>query len=199
MPQGAADQMKCDLLTIFFAARTKDQAAQAEPGQPPSSASQNQFAMEPSRMEASGGQVAIDAPSNGAFVRTNRIEYELKDNRVTVQSAEGQPDSVVVWRQNEYRGRDLTVTRPEQGSLAMASGKGSGWLRVVPPKQPDQVLEASWTRELTMRPTEDGQHLISLVGGAETRFTEFGVLSADQINIWLTEVPKPACAVGNVK
>ncbi len=143
-------------------------------------------------MEATGGQVAIDAPSNGAFVRTNRVEYDLKDNRVTVQSADGQPDSVVVWRQNEYRGRDLTVTQPEQGRLAKASGKGSGWLRVVPPKRPDQVLEASWTRELTMRPTEDGQHLISLVGGAETKFTEFGVLSADQIDIWLIELAKPA-------
>jgi hypothetical protein len=194
MPKGAADQMKCDLLKIYFAERKKDRPLQAQPDQPNAATQQSQFAIEPARMEATGGPVFIEAPSSGAIVNTNRIDYDLKENRVTVQSADGHPDSVVVWGRNEYRGRDLTVAQPERGRLATASAKDSGWLRAVVPDRPDQVLEARWSREMSMRPDENGQHRISLRGAAETKFSEFGDLSANEIDIWLLESPRPASA-----
>jgi hypothetical protein len=198
MPQGPADQMKCDLLKIYFATKAKQPESQNATTQATPADNQSQFGMTLVRMEATGGPVRLDAPSNGVVVRTNRIDYERKENRLTVQSVRGNPDSVVVWGRNEYRGRDLTVAQPERGRLATASAKESGWLRAVPPDRPDQTLEARWTREMSMCPENNGQHRISLRGSAETKFTEFGELAAEQIDVWLLESPRPASSADPV-
>jgi hypothetical protein len=57
-----------------------------------------------------------------------------------------------------------------------------------PPQPVAQFFEAHWTQKLTMRP-EGGEHVVSLLGGARAGMTGEGELAADQIYLWLKEVP----------
>ncbi|HKD36762.1 MAG TPA: hypothetical protein VKB78_08170, partial [Pirellulales bacterium] len=57
-----------------------------------------------------------------------------------------------------------------------------------PPQAAGQFFEAHWSDKLTMRP--DGtEHVVSLLGSARAGMTGEGELAADQIFLWLKEVP----------
>jgi hypothetical protein len=57
-----------------------------------------------------------------------------------------------------------------------------------PPQTVGQFFEAHWTQKLTMRP-EGGEHVVSILGDARAGMTGEGELAADQIYLWLREVP----------
>jgi hypothetical protein len=67
-------------------------------------------------------------------------------------------------------------------------------LPVAPSHRPmlntQTYFEARWTDELKMRPFE-GNHVVSLKGDARAGMTDQGELAADEIYVWLKEIPPP--------
>ena len=52
----------------------------------------------------------------------------------------------------------------------------------------DQLLTATWCGVLEMQP-RDGLHVLSVVQGADFRWKGTGKFAADELYVWLTEVP----------
>jgi hypothetical protein len=53
------------------------------------------------------------------------------------------------------------------------------------------TMEAVWQKELRLRPFK-GQHVVSLIENASVGVAGMGGFSADEIHLWLNEIPKPA-------
>ncbi|HTU23795.1 MAG TPA: hypothetical protein VMF30_00270, partial [Pirellulales bacterium] len=79
---GPSDEMNCELLAIHFVERedpTKPAAKQPQTKRPANLAN-----LEARWIEARGDPVIIRAPSQGAQVRGQRVEYDLKTGRIVV-------------------------------------------------------------------------------------------------------------------
>ncbi len=191
LPQGVSDRMSCDRLQIFFGDRggAASSDPQAIAGQ--QLGGERRLSLQPERLLAVGNPVAVDAPSNGLFVRANQLEYTIERRRVRVDVAPGRPDASLTWKDaqldGEFSGRSLIVERADPKRLPVIDAAGEGSLRIAEPAEASRVLHASWSRELHLRPV-DGGHLVSVLGDAHANFVEFGDLRAGEIQLWLVEL-----------
>jgi lipopolysaccharide export system protein LptA len=182
-PVGPSDQLTCDLLSIFFEAKqpppTPGVAAVADDGGSPK--------LEPSRIEATGNPVIIRAPSSGVEARGLQVEYDLKTGRAKLSD-----EREVQLRQGarEIRSRQVEFTPGPKGGVGTFLASGPGWLRGTTPDDATQQFEAHWNRRLHLRPFENN-HLLSLEGGAHAQAIGKGSLDAEEIHVWLIEVPVP--------
>jgi hypothetical protein len=99
----------------------------------------------------------------------------------------------------------LRAVPPQAGEKGIAAGLPSAALPAAvgftqlglpvaanhrPLQNPQSFFEARWTDELKMRPFE-GNHVVSLKGDARAGMTGQGELAADEIYLWLKEIPPP--------
>ena len=236
-PDGLTDRMDCDWLAVHFtpkAKSTKDDPAATDklasetensPEHAPpadgsatpsdkSATTQKMPSLEPSRIEARGKPVILRAPSNQAYIRAGRLDYDLVTGEATVEDPQ---EATVQQAMNEIHCRLVVYQPGEPGHLGRLLADGPGWLRGVPPagqepggrKQeavggglwpvpsvpqsstatPPPLFEAHWSQSLKMRPFE-GRHVISLLGDARAALTGQGELAADEIHLWLIEPPE---------
>ena len=190
LPQGVSDQMTGDQLRVYFGVNAEEKAPIADTNRKdllPADGAAPKNSMQPQRFEAIGNPVIVDAPSNNAYVRANRLDYEILRRRIAVEALPQQQEAIVTWKQNEFRGRSLVVERSMSSGLPLAAAVGEGRFRIAMPDDPTKLLHASWTRELKMGPVEQS-HLVSLLGAAHTDFPQVGNLDADEIHLWLVKV-----------
>ncbi len=158
---GRSDQMKCELLSIFFAPREDNSppdAAKSGQAAKKSASNSNRAGMpqlEPRRMKAEGNPVVIDAPSQGLQARANTFGYKPASDGALL----GDLDS-----------------------------DGPGWLSVAQRDDPSQKFKAHWSKKLTMLP-QDQNHVISLTGNAHASYAGNGEIAAEEIHVWLYETP----------
>jgi hypothetical protein len=190
-PQGVSDQMTSDQLRIYFGVTAGKNAAvpvaERKDLLPAGGAVATKSSLQPQRFEATGNPVIVDAPSNNAYVRANRLDYEILRRRIAVEAFPQQQEAIITWKQNEFRGRSLVVERSTPSGLPLAAAVGEGRCQIAMPDDSTKLLHASWTRELKMGPVEQS-HLVSLLGAAHTDFPEVGNLDADEIHLWLVKV-----------
>jgi lipopolysaccharide export system protein LptA len=184
-PVGPADQLECDLLSIFFIPppRQKPRAA-AKKGVK----SDAPFDLVPQKIEARGNPVVARVPSmkeHGGIVtvRGPRLEYDKLANNIVLDG-----DSEVCLQQgaNEIHARNIHYQSAGQDRLGQVTAQGPGWLRGQSPDRPNQQLEVVWQDKLLIHPREQLQE-IALTGGAELRFPGVGQLQAPEIFFWLIE------------
>ncbi len=185
---GQGDQMNCELLSIFFAPKESAGAPNGKPDQTKKSAAKPQAMpqLEPRRFEAKGIPVVVHAPSRNVDARAQTLQYDIVTGRMGMQSS----DEVELHQEsNEAHAKSFVYEPGPDGAwLGYLDSDGPGWLTAASRDNPEQRFQARWAKKLTMLP-QDQNHVISLTGSAWASYADRGSLSADEIHVWLYEVP----------
>ncbi len=175
-PSGPADQIACELLSLYFIGRG---GASADPGS---------LDLVAQRLEARGNPVVVTAPSRNLTARGPRIKYNLLDESIALDGAQ---EVFLQQGPNQIHARSLNYQPAGQGRLGRVTAEGPGWFRGQLADHAGQQLEAVWREQLRVFP--DGQnHVIALTGGAELKSPGTGQLQAREIFFWLSEAPPVA-------
>lgn len=212
-PDGPSDQLNCQLLSIYFLNKNHDQATTGEVTLARPEPDKMKLAVD--RMIAVGHPVVLRAPSMGATARGERLEYHFQSQRIVL---EDQDHVVLLDERFDIEARQLEYQLAPGGGIGQLWAAGPGKLRVrktdaagikiagaprmrapiVPiAARPDptapSMMEARWTKELRLRPFKE-QHVVSLMENASVQAVDMGGFAADEIHLWLNEVPRPANA-----
>ncbi|RIK84387.1 MAG: hypothetical protein DCC68_01535 [Planctomycetota bacterium] len=188
-PVGESDHLTCDWLAVGFSPRAEPkraspQAAEDNADEPDDRDKPERMPpLEVRRLRASGRPVVIRSPSTGASARCEKIEYDLKTGRVTMEDS-----ARVMLRspQNEISAPRVSYQPAANDGLPTFEAVGPGWLEAASESDPTSRFRAAWQREIRLRPHE-GQHLLSVLGQAELNYAGVGSLAADEIWLWLHE------------
>jgi hypothetical protein len=201
---GPSDQLTCRLLEIYLRSERAD-----------TDDTQDSTAPGIARLVASGSPVQVRAPSMGAALRGERLDYDFAAAVVRLEGAGG------AWlRRNETeieaRGLEAHLTRdgglgrlwalgpgrfrgPHGGDSAPESspnaltGPGAATTGAMPAERDPQWVEAEWRKELLFRP-HDGHHVLSLTDLARIEVPGKGRIAAGQIHFWLKEAARNVSA-----
>ncbi|HEY5315474.1 MAG TPA: hypothetical protein VIK18_23285 [Pirellulales bacterium] len=180
-PSGPSDQVACQLLSIFF------EAAPPKPGVPVAN-DKTASNLQAVRAEAVGNPVTVHSPSNDFHARGQQIEYDLKTGGITLH---GHEEVMLSQHGRVIHSREVFFQPDASGRVGRFIALGRGWLNGTSPENPQQQIEARWTRRLHFRPHEDN-HLLSVEGDAHLHMVGRGVLDAEEIHFWLIDAPASA-------
>ncbi len=184
---GPSDQLTSDVLSLFFAPKSGDVATAAETEGSPS--------LQPTRVEAKGRPVIVRAPSNDLQARGETLEHDIVTNGTTLRGTE---DVLLRQGHREIRARQIFARPDPSGQLGEFTAQGPGEVRGATPDDPGQAFEARWSRSLNFRP-HNGQHVLSVEGGADVKLNGQGSMTADEIHVWMNEVPGGDPKTGKVQ
>lgn len=179
-PTGPADQIACEVLSLFFADRSKAAGASAKNDLKAAGS----LDLVPQRIEAIGNPAVVTAPSQNVVARAERLQYDIEAKSITL---DGGQEVFLQQGPNEIHARSLFY-KSDQGRLGQVAAKGPGWLRGQSPNRPAQQLEAIWKDQLRVQPDKQEQ-VISLTGGAELKYQGVGQLQAKEVFFRLIETP----------
>lgn len=184
-PDGPADQLNCELLTLYFS-RSRKQLLSLDGKQEETPVSEMGTAdLELREIEATGNPVIVRAFSRDAEARGKRLSYDVQQERVLLEG-----DSTVSLRQgpNNIVAKKIEYTAKGSGRLGEVFAQGPGQMRGELRDQPGEEFAVKWGDQLQLEPYED-QHLATLSGGVELQYAGVGTLNADRIDFWLFELP----------
>jgi hypothetical protein len=193
-PDGPADQLSCDKLDLCFA---RKQDALAPPPSADLEGSNRQRAdvrwLEPDRVIAEGYPVRITSPSRQAEVRGRRVQLLLRQRKVAI---EGGDDVSIAYGPNVLKAPNIQYQDPGVGDSGVDAGTkigtfrafGPGTLNYTPdPTKPDQVFQAEWQASVELG-RFNGQPVLTVAGRPRMMMTNVGMLTADQVRVFLREV-----------
>ncbi len=188
-PNGPADQMACERLDLSFA---RKQDAAAPPQSTGLETASRQRAdvrwLEPDRIVAEGYPVVITSPSRAAEVRGRRVQLMLRQRKVAV---EGGDDVSVAYGPNVLHAPRIQYQHPAaeaETKIGTFRATGPGTLNYVPDlKKPDQVFHAEWQASVELG-RHNGQPVLTVAGRPQLSVTNVGLLTADQVRVFLREV-----------
>lgn len=186
-PTGDSDHINGDLLTIYFVT-PPPQNGTTEPAIAAQAAQATDKKLQPSRIEITGEPAVVRAPSNRMQARAQYIEHIVETRSVKLRDA---VEAIVRQDEREIRCPEITYVPDPQGGHGSLLALGRGKLIGSSPDDPTQSFAAEWSNRLHFRPHE-GQHVLSLEGGAKVEASTKGSLAAGQIHLWLKEVPRQA-------
>lgn len=208
-PEGPADQLSCDRLDLCFARKQ-------ELGLPPQRTQQDTASrqradvrwLEPDRIIAEGHPVVIVSPSRGAEVRGGRVQLMLRQRKVAI---EGGDDVAIAYGPNVLRAPQIQYQHPAADAgtkIGTFRASGPGTFSYVPDvNKQDQVFQAEWQASVELG-RHNGQPVLTVAGRPRLAVTNMGLLTADQVRVFLREVevdgkaqpiPDRMNAIGQVK
>ena len=185
-PSGMHDQLSCDLLAIYFTPKQETPpAGENTDADRPS----NAFAsLQAQRLYAEGSPILVQSPSTDASARCRRLDYNLQTEKIELQDED---DRVMLrYRTNTIRAPRVSYQPGKSGKIGLVMATGPGELHGSTDGNRDQQYHATWKQEMRIRP-DQGQQLLSLLGGASFSHDRSGSLAAQEIWLWLTEMPRP--------
>ena len=186
-PTGPADQLACELLSLYFAERPKPKIKtpkdSADVTEQPKTAGSLDLALQ--RIEASGTPAVLTAPSQKVVASGQRLAYNLDARSVAL---EGGQEVFFQHGTEEIHAKSLFY-QAEQGRIGRVTAQGPGWLKGQSPDKPEQQLLANWKDQLKVEPDKQNpqNQVISLTGGAELNFPGVGQLQSREIFFWVAE------------
>jgi hypothetical protein len=203
--QGQTDQLNCRLLEIYFATPGAHLSSEAtEESDKATSRARKSLVR---RLVAVGQPVLVRAPSVGAFVQGDRLEYDVQSRRLRLEKMQpllldGAERGTSPGGRNavlQHQGRHLEAPRLQYDlGVGRRLGKlwaaGPGVFRGPLPENsnsfaelpPDATFEIAWRGEIHLRPHE-GLHVASITGGATARIGEVGGFDTGELHVWLRE------------
>ncbi|MGD9644944.1 MAG: hypothetical protein AB7U73_04475 [Pirellulales bacterium] len=184
-PQGPSDQLRGELLSLFFApVAAQGASTPSEPGNAPGKMPK----LEPVRLEVRGMPVVMHSPSEDVDARGELLRYDLKSRRISLEGT-----GPVMLRQgiNHIEAPRLFYEPTSRSRWGRFSAVGPGHLEAAPPDEPTRLFRARWTEQLHFGP-ENGEHVVSLLGDAGFEQPGTGSMRGEQLFIWLREQPQPA-------
>jgi hypothetical protein len=174
LPDGAHDQLACELLAVVLGRDGKPGSLTA--------------GLKPVEIQAKGTPVVARSTGAGLEARAMRLGYEIATRRIVLDGEE--PVSLVL-DETEMEARSIDYTPGPPGDPGTLMAVGPGWLRARTPDTPP--LTARWQKWLRLRP--DGtEHVASLAGEADVQVETQGRLKAGEIHLWLALTPGAAPA-----
>lgn len=187
-PDGPADQLNCELLTLYFS-RSRKQLLSLDGKQEEVPVSEMGTAdLELREIEATGNPVIVRAFSRDAEARGQRLSYDVQQEWVLLEG-----DSTVSLRQgpNDIVAKKIQYKSKGSGRVGEVFAQGPGTMRGELRDQPGEEFFVKWGDQLQLEPDED-QHRATLSGGVELQYAGVGTLNADRIDFWLFELPAGA-------
>ncbi|MGI9428461.1 MAG: hypothetical protein ACR2NM_07380 [Bythopirellula sp.] len=175
-PQGQLDELRCEKLSVYFnrVGGSTESAGKLLPGS----------------VEALGSAatpVVLNAPSQQATARCERMRIELGPQRVTFDQG---AEVALSFEGNEVHAKQIQYTAPPKDSQQRVGdfrASGSGWLRALTSDQPDNApLEVRWTENMRLRRI-DGKPVLTLNGRPRLEMVGMGRLWADHLDLFLRE------------
>ncbi|MHB0957717.1 MAG: hypothetical protein ACYC0X_18380 [Pirellulaceae bacterium] len=192
-PDGHGDQLNCDRLQIYFDPPAASSAARATGAAPASADPDIVRKLAVRRIEAQGFPVTLQAPSVAVTARGQQLSYDFQTRRILLVDDQ---NALLVYRQHRTEAPKLEYelhTDPQRLGRLWAGGPGSYQGEFG--QGTGQALTANWRGTLELQP-QDGQHVLSVVQGADLKWNETSSFAADELYVWLAEVPvgDPAAA-----
>ncbi len=211
---GPSDQLNCELLEIHLMPKddeetpgagangqtvpaSADPSAAPQPG--PAGAATDRAeqglrsplesrpgGMQPSRIIAVGFPVMIRAPSLRAGARAKRIEYDFRTRRVQLSGS----DNATLFSDEFFvEAPRLEYELLEGGRLGRLQAAGPGLARghLGDKRRP---FQATWAGTVSLLP-QGPNKVLSLIGQANLNLSGMASLKADNLHLYLLEVPRP--------
>jgi hypothetical protein len=192
IPDAPPDRLRCMELLLALAPR------RTQPDDPAATAA-DPLAGRLQRIIAIGSPAVLDGASSGLFAEAAFMEYSVAERYVTLKSDPKKHLPQVSLRQHEQHfvapGLHYKMAE-EEGRLGRLHAGGPGELRLLQGRGPaQQIVTARWERELQIQPQERNQ-VISLQGAASVTVDPLGRFDANELHLWVLEVPaeQPAAA-----
>ncbi len=175
---GSGDQLVCDQLAVYFARHDTDAVpVDAEP-----SLSDRLPPIQINKIVAAGTPVVLTARSRNAQVTAERLEYDIQQRRVFLQSN----GRVLLTRDGQrIESPQIHYTFTEDGRLGTALLQGPGRLEQLPTAEQDAVT-CRWQQQLSLQP--DGDKKVMSLDGAQVQINDVA-LAARQLHLWVWEIP----------
>ncbi len=181
-PSGPHDRVTADLLRIGFA-RIASPDLQQENDSTEDRLRQSRLAI--TKIVLQGTPARLDIPSASLAAHAERMEYHPETRQIRMTD---QHQAMLRYEQHEFRGKQVHYVPGDDGQLGHLVAEGPGLLRGISPDQPDKIFEASWQDRLVVQPHQ-GDQAISLLGGAHIRYAGMGEFAANDLHLWLQEIP----------
>lgn len=189
-PDGPSDQLTCQLLEIYFAAagdQSPAPAAIADEKPVPAQAAKKKpmSSLSVRRIVAIGHPVILRALSVGAMAQGQRLEYDFSEQTIYLEDS----DKVMLKHGSErVDAVALKYVLEPSGRLGQMWASGPGRLRRFDAAG-KLAVDATWTDDATLLPHE-GKLVVSVVGNANVKHVAMGNFQADEIHVWLFEIPR---------
>lgn len=148
------------------------------------------------RLTATGYPVVLRSPSRLLEARGQTLVWDEHEKTVVLsqetssQAAPSSDPAFLVQDANVIAGRHLVCQLDANGQIDRAMAEGPGRLRFEKGKgAKTQRLEAHWTRRLNFGPHEN-MRMVTLEGDAAVSLPDSGQLTANEIFLWLVDVPQ---------
>ncbi|MFW6172014.1 MAG: hypothetical protein ACODAD_16120 [Planctomycetota bacterium] len=193
-PTGNNDQLHCDRLRIHFNARESSDPAKAatetDASTPESTAAETPESeplvrdMAVRRIEATGSEVTLQAPSIQTAARGQRFQYDFHTRRILVEDSQ---EALFAYREHVVRAPRLEYElREETRRLGKLWARGPGAYQSEM-EQLEEPLQVEWKGTLQLEPQDD-LHVLSVVEGVDINWGPTDRFSADKLFVWLAEV-----------
>ncbi len=189
---GPSDQLNCELLEIHFAPKGNEAVdpgvsiPEVSPEPSSTSRSSRPGPMEPRKIIAVGFPVMIRAPSMRAGARAKRIEYDFLTRRVELSGSE---NATLFSEQFFVEAPRLEYELLEGGRLGRLQAAGPGLARGQMGKE-KRPFQANWAGTVSLLP-QGKNKVLSLMGQANLSLTGIATLKANELHLYLLEVPRP--------
>ena len=143
------------------------------------------------RVVATGNPLVVNAPSEGAYVESKRLEYNFVTGQLSLKGlnpfATGPADATgqVIFRNQQHAivARSIDFLGGKDKATWRMTAQGPGTYRGTPTNDPQTVFDAHWARQLALQP-EQGQQVLRVEGDAGVRASNFGSVDAGTIEFW---------------
>ena len=140
------------------------------------------------RIEAHGFPTTLRVPSMAAMARGQQLSYDFQTRRILLVDEQ---NASLAYREHQAEApRWNTNWHADPKRLGHLWATGPGMYQGQLGDDPERRLTARWCGMLELQPQE-GLHVLSIVEGADITWSEMGSFAADQLYVWLAEVPIP--------
>lgn len=190
---GVNDRLRnCDRLVMQFTSAEDSPASKEQPAaRQPARLSK----LKPSRLEATGNAVVIEAPSHELSAYGQKLVFEAGSDTIELS---GEREAMLRKGTTEVHAQTIRFQRAGDGALGRMLASGKGWLAADVQDGPaagdqrgPQRMTARWTNRLQIAedPEDAKFQVISVLGDARVDFAAMGGIDAGEIYVWLFEPP----------
>jgi hypothetical protein len=172
---GQSDQVLSEVLSLYFMKRDREDKQDG-------AASSTGLAL--ASIEAQGRPVIVHSPSTRTDVRCESLRFDVLESRLRLAGQNG------VWlkrEENEVTAASIDYAGAKGGRLGTLLAVGPGRIDARLGEKKDQSFTAEWTERLQIQPYKD-RKVVSLVGDARSSSSQWGMLAASELHVYLTEV-----------
>jgi len=189
---GERDQLFCDELNVYLAGdddTVLPAANETDALTAVGTKTHDLAELRPGSIEARGSEsapVILEAPSQQASARCDRMRLELDARRVTF---DGSDEVTLKYDGNEIHAPLVRYQAPPQGSterIGQMLAAGSGWIRALTGDDKSQPFEVRWTDSMRLERV-NGQPELTLRGRPRLDMVGLGTLWANYLKVVLRE------------